>query len=386
MKPKICFVNPTVILKRPVAQLINRLKKDYEVALLIPHKAGKKLDDSMHYSKLKGVKIFTYPTKNLSNIPQEWPVPTDKAFKKHLEHIFTHYDIIHMWTHFYLTNFRIFWKKSLRKDKKPKLILTMDTLPGYSFSAGKKLDSSFKIYTNTTGWLVFGAPDKITLYGRPLLKFAKKSRINMKKVRVLSTGIDTKNIKGQNIRKKLGVKDDETMILFVGLMLYERKGIDTIIKTIKKLEKEKVKVFLAGGGPELGKAKAIVKKLKLEKKIKFLGFRKDVDDLYESADIFFFPSRGEGLAGAIMESMAHGLPVVSTNIPCTTDLVEDGKTGYLCGTESVDCFAQRLKGLINNKKLREQMGKAAKEKIKDFDWEIVVKKYEAMYEKLLKSS
>jgi glycosyltransferase involved in cell wall biosynthesis len=381
MKPKICFVNPTIILKRPVAQLLNRLKKDYEVALLIPHVEGKKLDDSMHYSKLDRVNIFTYPTKGLPGVAQEWPMPSNNEFRKNLDYIFAHYDIIHVWTHFYLTNFQIFVKKFFKKKKSPKLILTMDTLPGYSFSAGKKFDVAFKLYTNTLGWLIFGAPDLITLYGKSLLGPARKSHINMKKVKVLSTGIDLKP-KGKNIRKKLGVKDDEVMLLFIGLMLYERKGIDSILNTIKKIEKEKIKVFLVGGGPELDKAKKEVKRLRLEKKVFLTGFRKDVADFYESADTFFFPSRGEGLAGVIMEAMTHSLPIVSTKIPCTVDLVEEEKTGFLCSINDVDCFSEKLLLLIKNKQLREKMGSAAKEKIKDFDWEKVIKEYEKMYKKL----
>ncbi|MFH1505972.1 MAG: glycosyltransferase family 4 protein [archaeon] len=379
----ICFVNPTTILKRPIAQLINKLKKDHKVALLIPYKQGKKLDDSMYYSRMKGVKVYSYPAKGLKGVAQEWPRPTDDTFKKHLDHIFENYDIIHMWTHFYLTNFKILMKKCCKK--KPKLILTMDTLPGYSFSAGKKFDFAFKIYTNLFGWFIYGVPDAITIYCKSLVPFAKKSHMNMKKVKVLGTGIDLKESQGKNIRKKLGVKEDEIMILFIGIMLYDRKGLDTAINTIKKLEDQKIKFFMVGGGPGLAKAKALVKKLKLQKKVIFTGYRKDVPDFCQSADIFFFPSRGEGLAGVIMEAMANSLPVVSSRISCTTDLVEDGKTGFLCSMEDTDEYAEKIKKLIKSKKLRKTLGEAGKKRIQDYEWSKVLKEYEKLYKKVLKA-
>ena len=375
----ICFVNPTVLLKRPIAELVDRLSNEFEVGLFIPKKVFRKIDASLHYSELiKKAKVYTYSTITIPFIVSEWPIPITPVFFINLVRIFLKYRIIHMWTYFYLSCFFVFLTKLFFPWKK--LILTMDTFPSYSFSAGKIMNIMFKIYVNVFGWFIFGVPNKITLYGKSLLKYAKKIGMNMKKVKVVPTGIDLKRfekVKG-NIRKEFNIKNNETIILYIGLML-PRKGIDIIIKTADKLRNKNIKFLLVGDGPDKKKYEKEVEKLKLQDKIIFTGWRKDIGRFYKSADIFFLPSRGEGLPGVIMESMACELPIVSSKIPCTTDLVEDGKTGFLCETEDVKCYVEKLERLIENKKLRISFGKKGLSKIQTFNWDNIIKNYKRLY-------
>ena len=166
--------------------------------------------------------------------------------------------------------------------------------------------------------------------------------------------------------------------LFAGLMLH-RKGIDTIIKTVNKLKDENFKMLLVGKGPEIEKYKKMMKEFELQDKIIFTGQRKDMKNFYRSVDLLFFPSRGEGLAGVIMEAMSASLPILSSRIPCTTDLVKNGENGYLCEIEDADCYAKHLKKLIEDKNLREKLGKKSKELIKNFTWKKSIEKFEKLY-------
>ncbi|RLE45519.1 hypothetical protein DRJ22_04170, partial [Candidatus Woesearchaeota archaeon] len=300
MKKKICIVNPTILLKRPVAEIIDRLQ-GYEVGLLCPRKIFKKIDKSMHYSELiKKAKIYTYPTFQLPFVSSEWPIPLPSFFFKVLK-IYKEYDIVHMWVYFYLSSLWITIAKLFFPKKK--LILTMDTVPGESFSAGKIMDFFFKVYHKLFGWLIFGIPDKITLYGKSLIPFALKAGIKREKIKIIPTGMDIHKFEGKykDVRKEFNIAKETIIGLFVGLMLH-RKGIDTIIKTIDKLRKENFIMLLVGDGPDIEKYKKMVKEYKLEDNIIFTGRRQDMKNFYRSVDLLFFPSRGEGLAGAIMEA------------------------------------------------------------------------------------
>ena len=155
MKMKICYSNPTILLKRPIAEIIERLGDKHELTLLIPVK-DKKLDSSMHYSKVKKARVLTYKTLQLP-ISSEWPVPGPKYFKLMWETLKQN-DVIHMWVPFYLSNTILAITKGLFFREK-KLILTMDTIPGYSFSMGEIMDAFFKIYYMTIGQLVFSFCD-----------------------------------------------------------------------------------------------------------------------------------------------------------------------------------------------------------------------------------
>ncbi len=378
---KICFINPTILIKRPISEIINTLEEKEgidEIGLLCPTKIGKKIDKSLYHTELlKKVKIYTYPTFQLPFVKSEWPMPLPSFFFKTFK-IFKKYDIIHMWVYFYLSSFWITFTKLFFPKKK--LILTMDTVPGESFKTGKLMDACFRLYHKLFGWFIFGVPKKITLYGKSLIPFAKKAGIKEKKIEVIPTGINNEKFDGEyiNLRNEFHIKDDEKMILFIGLML-KRKGIDIILKTLNKLKEEKFKMIFVGGGPEKKEFENLAQKLGLGEKVIFTGVRKDVKDLCRTADIFFLPSRGEGLPGVVMEAMSCSLPLLSSKIPCTTDLVKDTENGYLCEIEDIDCYSQKLKELLQIKELREKMGLKSKELIKNFSWDKSIKRFEEIY-------
>jgi glycosyltransferase involved in cell wall biosynthesis len=374
---KICLVNPTVLMKRPIAEIIDQID-NHDVSIFCPRKVGCKLDNSMHYSGLiKKAKIYTYPTFQFPFIKSEWPVPLPSFFFKAFK-VFRENDIVHMWVYFYISSLWITFTKLFFPKKK--FILTMDTVPGESFSAGKIMDMCFKTYHAIFGWFIFGLPDVITLYGSSLIPYARKAGAKQKKLRVIPTGVELSKYRGDytDVRKEFNIGKKTQIILFVGLII-DRKGIDTILNTLERLSNLDFKMILVGDGPNRKKFEELSRKQGLSDKVIFAGFRRDVKNFYRSADIFFFPSRGEGLAGSIMEAMASGLPIVSSRIPCTTDLILENQTGFLCGTEDIDAFSTNLRTLIKQKDRRLLFGMRAKKVIKAYEWHDVLQKYLRLY-------
>ena len=123
----------------------------------------------------------------------------------------------------------------------------------------------------------------------------------------------------------------------------------------------------------------MVNEYNLKNRVIFTGWRKDIKKFYMASDIFFLPSRGEGLPGVIMEAMSHNLPIITTNIPCTTDLITEGSNGYMCNINEINCFVKRIADLSNNKIKRKKMGGNSSIRIKDYDWNKIIKKYGEMY-------
>ena len=85
------------------------------------------------------------------------------------------------------------------------------------------------------------------------------------------------------------------------------------------------------------------------------------DDVYShlhDADIFILPSTTEGIPMTIIEAMGTGLPVVASNVGGIPDMIEDGETGLLCGTD-VQSIADCISAFIDSKEMRERCGKAA---------------------------
>ncbi|HHE36623.1 MAG TPA: glycosyltransferase, partial [Candidatus Woesearchaeota archaeon] len=338
-KPRICYVNPPVLLKRPVSELINKLsQKGYKTSLLIPKKLFRKRDVSLHHSKLvEKSKIHTYSTINPPFLSSEQPLPLTPMFCINTFRALKNNDIIHVWVPYYLTSLKIILMKKVFFPKK-KLILTMDTVPGYSFSMGKFWDAMFKTYNKLFGWLIFKTPDIITLYGKSMIPYALRAGIPKQKIRVIPTGIELEGKKPspqtkarirRKIKKELNIKPRTKIVLYAGLLI-PRKGINKIISIADKLRKEDVVFLLAGDGPKRKEYEKQVKKKKLGKKVLFLGWRTDIHKLYQASDTLLLPSEGEGLPGVVMEAMSQGLPSVCSNIPCIPDLIDNNKNGFLC--------------------------------------------------------
>ncbi len=370
-------MNPALLLRRPIAEIIGQVSKDNEVGLLIPKKIGKPLDNSLHYSKLpNNVKVYTYSIIQPPG-PYEWPIPITPMFFIQLMRVLWKYDILHMWAQFYLSNLIVALFSFFSTNK---LILTMDTIAGYSFSAGKTYDNFFQWYYRLFGWVIFGAPSAITLYGKSLIPFSKKAGVPQSKLFVISTGINMAKKKmgdRKKIRKEFKLKDE--FIIMYGGILVPRKGIDTFLKTVAKLKNENIKVILVGDGPNRREYEKLSKKLKIEDKVIFTGFRKDIIDFYACADVFLFPSRGEGLPGVVMESQVFKVPVVTSNIPCIPDLIKDGESGFLCDMEDVNCFSKKVLELIRSHDKRVNIRDAAYKKIMLLDWSNVIGKYLDLY-------
>jgi glycosyltransferase involved in cell wall biosynthesis len=297
MSTSVCYVNPTLLLRRPISELLAHQDTTRELGLLIPAKGAEHEKDLHHTQLFKEATVLTYPTWQPPGA-FEWPIP-GLTFLKQTWKAFKEYDIIHVWAHFYLSTLLIMLMSLFHR--KTKIILTMDTLPGYSFSMGFLMDSLFKIYTWTIGRLIFGIPDTITLYGKALLPHAKRSGINMKKVMVIPTGIiehklpSRKNAR-QSIEKELQLKG-KSMVLYVGL-INPRKRVEDLLEIARNCPET---VFLiAGDGPS---RKKLEKKSEKQENLHFLGWRNDILALMRAADIFLFPSNAEGLPGVVMEAM-----------------------------------------------------------------------------------
>ena len=218
---------------------------------------------------------------------------------------------------------------------------------------------------------------------------AKKFRLrNEGKVYLVhGVGIDTrlyKNVRvdSQNLRKSLGLKADEIVLIAMGDLI-KRKNFASAIKAIARTQNKKLKFLICGRGPELPRLQKLAKKLGVEDQVKFLGFRKDIKELLAISDIFLFTSYQEGLPRSLMEAMSAGLPVVVSRIRGNVDLVEHGKGGFLHAPDDYKGLADSINLLATDPSLRKHMGQVNLEKIEDYDVAFVTKQIEKIYNEVL---
>ena len=191
--------------------------------------------------------------------------------------------------------------------------------------------------------------------------------ISTRKLSVVSGGLDIENYKFSSIdRDKVRRKYDinnETLVLGTFCRLASVKRIDRLIKSFNsiKINDRDIKLLIAGDGPELENLKRLVRNFNLNEKIKLLGHRNDISELYSALDIFCLPSIAEGMSNSILEAMASELPVVATYIVPNKELIDDGIGGFLISFEDEKEFQDRIEKLLDIR-LRREMGKHNREK------------------------
>ncbi|HAX84077.1 MAG TPA: glycosyltransferase family 1 protein [Ruminococcaceae bacterium] len=171
-------------------------------------------------------------------------------------------------------------------------------------------------------------------------------------------------------RAELGLSDTDFVIISVG-ELNGNKNNAVIISAMEKLRKDNVHYVLCGVGDRQDELQRSADGAGLHGNVHFLGYRKDVKELYQAADCFVMPSFREGLSRSVMEAMASGLPCVVSKIRGNTDLIEDGRGGFLLAPTDADGFASAIERLCGDRALCDEMSRYNLEKIKEFDVSVV---------------
>lgn len=246
-----------------------------------------------------------------------------------------------------------------------------------------------------------GAPIKNWLFYYPIERFlarftdtlitinqedyerAKKSFKAERVEYVPGVGIDTEKFSNTIIdkaakRKELGIPKDAFVVLSVG-ELNKNKNHKTIIKAIAKIDYPGIYYVICGQGKLEGYLRKLANKLGIVERVRVLGFRSDVSEIYKAADIFALPSYREGLSVSLMEAMASGLPIVCSDIRGNNDLIKNDKGGYLVNPKNVNDYAKKFLKLIIINQLRMDMINYNLERINIFSIENILFKIEKTY-------
>jgi len=203
----------------------------------------------------------------------------------------------------------------------------------------------------------------------------KTARRFGKDVTYIPNGVDTKLFSPSRHRT-----NSDFRILFVGRLI-EQKGVKYLLEAVAKILKEKGassgKVFcdIVGDGPLRQELESLSKSLGIDNVVTFHGWvvREKLPVMYQQADVFVLPSFDEGMPNVILEAMASRLPIIATNIRGNNELIGNGTNGFLYKQHPE--LPTILQNIMDNKYLRETIGKAARERSMDYSWEHVARDY-----------
>lgn len=198
-------------------------------------------------------------------------------------------------------------------------------------------------------------------------------------IQVVYNGIKLPNssdlvAEGKGARTKIlnefGLPEDCQLVITVG-RLDRQKGYHDLVGVADRIKKEypQVQFLWAGEGELRTELIAEINQLGLEGTITLLGHRNDVPDLLKAADLFVFPSYFEGFPFALLEAMAHMVPVVVSESCGMSELIVDKCHGLLCRAGDQDSIMTSVAWALDNPKNMSEMAANAYEKAQEFSEE-----------------
>ncbi len=195
-----------------------------------------------------------------------------------------------------------------------------------------------------------------------------------------------------NLYKQSVENNSKPIVVFASRMIKD-KGVEEFVVVARELVKEGINAsFVLVGDIDPGNPWSVTKsdllKWREEGIVEWWGHRDDMYKVFELAHIVCLPSLyGEGLPKVLLEAAASGRPIIASDIPGCREIVHDGENGLLVPIKDRAALAIALKKLINDKSLREKMGKKGRIIVeKEFSAEKINSKTIDLYDKVLTSN
>jgi glycosyltransferase involved in cell wall biosynthesis len=206
--------------------------------------------------------------------------------------------------------------------------------------------------------------DAVVVPSRAMLEVLREYGVHTP-VEIIPTGIELERLIGGNgaaFRQRHGIPAQRPVLVHVGRVAFE-KNIDFLLRMLVRVRADVPDVLLvvAGEGPSSRSLHRLARRLGLERSVLFVGYldRRDaLLDCYCAGDAFVFASRTETQGLVLLEAMALGLPVVSTAVMGTRDILEPGR-GAVVPREDETEFAARVAELLRDPAMRARLSREA---------------------------
>lgn len=214
-----------------------------------------------------------------------------------------------------------------------------------------------------------------------------------RKVHMIPGGVDTDVFKpafDMSARAALGINDKAIMICCVA-QIVRSKDQATLIKSVAKVDD--VQLVLAGAVRDEGyktELDNLIKKLGVQNRVHFTGAYADVNKLLNASNGFVlststYGGHEEGCPVAVLEAMASGTTCIVSDVAGSRDLIQHGKTGLVFKPEKVDALADCIREFILKPSYPKELAERALDKVyADYTIDKEVKKFEALYKKMMK--
>lgn len=210
---------------------------------------------------------------------------------------------------------------------------------------------------------------------------------------VIHNGVDTERFRPPTgddkvrMRAQFGI-DQEDVVLATVASLKPVKRIDLLLAASAGLVRGRrdVRLLLVGEGPDRGRLQSIAGQLGIEDRVIFAGIRDDVDSVLRMCDALVLSSRTEAFPTVVLEAMATGLPVVTTDVGSVRDMVEDGGNAFVVPPNDQDALSRAISVVVGDPKTASAFGERGRRIVLDrFGVDAMCENRQRLFEKLISS-
>ena len=215
-------------------------------------------------------------------------------------------------------------------------------------------------------------------------------KIDWGKVVEIPNGVDTQHFtprpKDKMLTRKYGL-EGKIVVLFVG-NLQPFKGLDLLIEAISRIKNDKIVLLVIGAGYAETAYKKQVEQIKLETRVIFAGSQSHDQDLpayYNLGDFLVLPStHSESFGLVVLEGMASEKPAIVSALPGPSQLVQDGKNGFIVKVGDIEGLKEKIETLAGKPEICEQMGRVARQMILDrYQWKNIGRLLETQFKTII---
>jgi glycosyltransferase involved in cell wall biosynthesis len=353
------------------------LKKNFDLTVVT-----NRIQAPKKYS-IEGIKVECYESMNMGfrlGIPYVIPdIASFPTFTKNIKNS----RIVHAHGHPYLSS--LLGGKLAKIYEKPFVLTQHNTFIDYN----NIFDQVERVNDLTVGAQTLKQADIIIAVSNATKDYVLGLGAKPSRVKVLHNGVDLDRFRPlpkikQEMRSKLGIPKDATVVLTVRRLVY-KNGVDTLIDSANLAIKKNPKLFflVAGKGPDMASVQTQIEQLGIENNIKLTGFvaDKDLHLYYNTADVFVLPSKsGEGLPLVALEAMSCGIPVIATNVGGIGEIMVKGY-GKLVPANNPEALAEAILEFAESDFARNSELRAIVEE--KYGWDKNVEQLVEIYEELI---
>jgi N-acetyl-alpha-D-glucosaminyl L-malate synthase BshA len=230
--------------------------------------------------------------------------------------------------------------------------------------------------------------DVVTAVSNALVKQTYELLDVQKPIQTVYNFVDERVYRKKNanhLKREYGIDENDKVIIHVS-NFRKVKRVPDVVRAFSLIRKHlPAKLLLVGDGPEMTIVCRLVKELGLSEDVRFLGKQDKLDELYSISDLKLLLSEKESFGLVLLEAMACGVPCIGTTIGGIPEVIEDGKTGFLCELGNVEEAANKALRILTNKHLRTYMANQAVQTVyQKFYSGQIVQQYEDIYFSLAK--